>query len=53
MIIIGQTSCTACPSGKECVSGGAPVDCTAGFYSSGNADTCTACSAGQFSSSAG
>ncbi len=43
----GQSDCLPCPAGHECSNpAGDPQQCSAGFYSSGSAASCTACESG-------
>ncbi len=43
----GLRTCNNCPAGYSCsTASAAPVECTAGFYSTSGSGTCTACSNG-------
>ena len=44
----GIASCLTCPTGSYCASGGQPVVCPIGKYSTAGASICTNCAAGSF-----
>eukprot|EP01135_Chromosphaera_perkinsii_P005913 Nk52_evm8s371 gene=Nk52_evmTU8s371 len=47
---LGSTGCVTCESGRECPTREASVQCGAGKYSIGNAETCSTCNPGTYSS---